>query len=118
MRFAGFAAVGAILGSLARYSISLALPVSLGTWPWATFSVNIFGALVIGLFSVSPRIMSSERNRAFLVTGVLGGFTTYSAFAVESLAFESSLYAILYIAGTFAAGILAVALGIRMGSRR
>lgn len=117
MRFAGFAALGAVLGSFARYAVGLAIPHASGIWPWATFAVNVFGALIIGLLSVTPRVMSSERNRAFLVTGVLGGFTTYSAFAVESLQFDSAQRALLYIVGTFAAGILAVDVGHRLGSR-
>lgn len=117
MRFAGFAALGAILGSAARYEVGQFVPHSTGTWPWATFIVNIVGALVIGLLSVTPRVMTSEKHRAFLITGILGGFTTYSAFAVESLQFATAQQSLIYIVGTFSAGIIAVQVGHIVGLR-
>lgn len=117
MRFVGFAALGAIIGSAARYEVGQLIPHSTGSWPWSTFIVNVVGALIIGLLSVIPSVMNSEKHRAFLITGVLGGFTTYSAFAVESLQFENPQHSLIYIVGTFAAGIIAVQVGHILGDR-
>ena len=117
MRFVGFAALGAILGSAARYEVGQLIPHTTGTWPWATFIVNVVGALIIGVLSATPRVMTSEKNRAFLIAGILGGFTTYSAFAVESLQFATAQQSLIYIVGTLAAGISAVQLGHLIGSR-
>ena len=117
MRFAGFAALGAIMGSAARYAVGQLVPHTTGTWPWSKFLVNIVGALIIGILSVTPRVMTSEKNRAFLITGILGGFTTYSAFAVESLHFTTAQQSLIYIIGTFSAGIIAVQIGHIVGSR-
>lgn len=110
MRFVGYAALGAIAGSCARYAVGQFLPTESG-WPLATFAVNILGAFIIGILSATSAVMVSEKLRAFVVTGVLGGFTTYSAFAVESLEIQSAQIAVLYIVGTFLAGIIAVAFG-------
>jgi CrcB protein len=85
------------------------------TWPWATLTVNIVGALLIGL-----AVRGVERDTpawAFTVTGILGGFTTFSSFAVElnDLADADRLpLAALYGAGTLGAGVLATTVaGIR-----
>jgi CrcB protein len=77
-----------------------------GTWPWATLVVNVIGCLLIGL---AARTLSVGTVAwAFAVTGVLGGFTTFSALAVElnDLADAERLpVAVLYGAVTLAAGV-------------
>lgn len=73
-------AAGGALGSAARYAMVLAWPTPAGGVPWSTFTVNVVGCLAIGLLlgrAVRPL------TRAFLGTGVLGGFTTLSAYAGE-----------------------------------
>ena len=110
-RLALLAAVGAIIGSLLRYVIGLALPHSDAlTWPWATFTVNVIGAFAIGLLANVPSVMNSEPRRHFVITGVLGGFTTYSAFAVETIQLQG-LLAFGYVAATFAIGVMATHIG-------
>lgn len=113
-RFGLLAAAGAIVGSLLRYAVSLALPhTDPLTWPWATFAVNIIGALAIGVIASMPRIMTDESRRHFVVTGVLGGFTTFSALAVETIQL-SGVQALLYVSATFAVGISATHAGSKL----
>lgn len=82
---------GGAVGSTLRSGISAALPTAPGHWPTATFLVNITGAFLLGfLLEWLSRLAPSSRWRAPLQlgvgTGVLGGYTTYSSFAVETLA--------------------------------
>ena len=85
-KYALLAAVGAVIGSLGRYAVAEVLPhdPSVGL-PWATVAVNLAGALIIGALAARPFVMGNDGLRHFSITGVLGGFTTYSAFAVESV---------------------------------
>ena len=84
-----FVGAGGFLGAVGRYGMSL-LVARLGTFafPWATFAVNVLGCLVIGalLPSVGDKPVVGENGRLFFVVGLLGGFTTFSAFGYESLA--------------------------------
>ena len=79
------AALGGALGALARWSITTALPTAEGGWPWATLLINLSGCLLIGvlLAVVLHSFPTSAWIRPFLAVGVLGGYTTYSTFAVE-----------------------------------
>ena len=78
--------------------------------PWAILIVNVLGAFVIGLVASIPNIMNNEARRYFIVTGLLGGFTTYSAFAVDLVNMNVG-NAVIYLVATFAAGILATHFG-------
>lgn len=113
-RFGLLAAAGAIIGSLLRYAVSLAIPHDDPlAWPWATFTVNIIGALAIGIIASMPKVMNNETRRHFVVTGVLGGFTTFSALAVEVIQL-SGMQAWLYVAVTFIAGVSATHVGSKL----
>ena len=81
------AALGGALGALARWGLSTALPHSPGGWPWATLLANLSGCLVLGflLAALFARSAGPPWLRPFLGTGVLGGYTTFSAFSVETL---------------------------------
>ena len=72
---------GGIVGTLLRYSVAEGLPVTAGELPWATLAVNITGAIA---FVVVAAMVRRPAPRAFLGTGVLGAFTTMSAFGVET----------------------------------
>jgi CrcB protein len=77
------AAIGGVLGALARWGIAAALPTA--GWPWATLTVNLTGCLLIGvlLAVLLARFPDHPWLRPLLAVGVLGGYTTYSTFAVE-----------------------------------
>ena len=120
LKFGLVAALGAALGSLARLQISywVQTPSEI-SFPWSTFIVNVIGALLIGLIASSPSIMTNETRRHFVVTGVLGGFTTFSAIAVETLQLANSpLISITYVVATFAVGVAATHIGSLLGDRK
>jgi CrcB protein len=97
-------ALGGAAGSLARYGVGLALAGATG-FPWATLAVNWVGSALIGLaFGLGV----SGEARLLLVTGFLGGFTTFSAFSLEAatLAERSAPLAALYVAASVAGGLL------------
>lgn len=101
--------VGGALGAAARWGIGdlLAEPMPVGSaWPWATLIANVVGCLLIGL--AARRLERHTLSWDALVTGVLGGFTTMSAFAVElndlAEAGRTSL-TIGYLAATLVGGI-------------
>ena len=86
------AAVGGALGALGRWAVASALPSSPPGWPWATLLVNLTGCLLLGaLFALlAARFPDTDWPRPLLAVGVLGGYTTYSAFAVEVLRLAES----------------------------
>ena len=79
------AALGGALGALARWGAAEALPTPPGAWPWATLLVNLTGCFLLGVLVAVLTARSPEPAwvRPFLAVGVLGGYTTYSTFAVE-----------------------------------
>lgn len=79
-RLTAAVAVGGALGAVVRYGLTLAWPTPAGAFPLVTFAINISGCLAIGLLLGVER---SPLQRAFLGTGVLGGFTTFSSYAVQ-----------------------------------
>ncbi|MCF8555041.1 MAG: CrcB family protein [Candidatus Nanopelagicales bacterium] len=120
LKFGLVAALGAVIGSLARLQISYWIQTpSTTSFPWSTFIVNVVGALLIGLVASSPNIMNNETRRHFVVTGVLGGFTTFSAIAVETLNLATTpVISITYVIATFAIGVAATHIGSMLGNRR
>ena len=73
---------GGCLGTLARAGMVEAFPASAGSWPWATFAVNLAGAFLLGWVAST---LHRGRRRAFLATGVCGALTTFSGFQLELL---------------------------------
>lgn len=75
--------LGGAIGSGARYLTALAAASLLGVgYPWGTLLVNVGGSLLIG---IAMELIPSNETRLFIVTGVMGGFTTYSTFNQETL---------------------------------
>jgi fluoride exporter len=81
-----FIAAGGALGSVARYLLSgIDYKVSEGVFPAGTLMVNLLGSLAIGFFwGISEYSVFSSQMRLFLFVGILGGFTTFSTFALEN----------------------------------
>ncbi|MET9516365.1 CrcB family protein [Streptomyces sp. NPDC002994] len=112
-RVLGAISAGGALGALARYGASLVWPGSV----WTTFGVNVVGCALIGVLMVlvSEQGRGHALVRPFLGVGVLGGFTTFSTYAVDVarlLERGDALAAMAYAAGTFAGAMGAVWLGV------
>lgn len=112
-------AAGGALGSLARWGLAAALPHAGHTWPWATFLANVSGCLLLGLlmaFVLGP--WSRTRYlRPFLGVGVLGGYTTFSTYELETyeLIGRAPALAMLYLLVSVVAGIGAAWIGLTLG---
>ncbi|ROQ81214.1 fluoride efflux transporter CrcB [Streptomyces sp. NBC_01260] len=78
-------ALGGAAGACARYGASLLWPTATGGFPWTTLVVNVIGCAAIGVFMVViSEVWTAHRLvRPFFGTGVLGGFTTFSTYAVD-----------------------------------
>jgi fluoride exporter len=112
-------AVGGVLGALARWGAGLALPHEPGAFPAATVLVNVLGCFLIGalLVTITEVRRAHPLVRPFLATGVLGGFTTFSTYAVDAqelLWAGHVVTAAAYLAGTLVAALVATWLGIRL----
>jgi len=86
IKFMFFAACGGAIGAAARYGVYAVMARLLGIeFPWGTLIVNVVGSLAMGLLfgAFAPRLAGSESLRAFVAVGVLGGFTTFSAFSLD-----------------------------------
>ncbi|WP_404474622.1 fluoride efflux transporter FluC [Microbacterium aerolatum] len=115
--------LGGMLGTAARLGVGLVVPDAVGI-PLAILAVNVLGALFIGVLAARLPFDGLRGRwkdmRVFLATGILGGFTTYSAFAVGTVELWSSAppAAAAYAALTLGLGIAAAALGMRLGRPR
>ena len=108
--------LGGGIGAGGRYLLGGWLHGQLGNgFPWGTFAVNALGSLLIGLvFGLAQAKSISPGTTLFLAVGVLGGFTTFSAFSYETmrlLANGNASASILNVAGQFVVGLAAVYLG-------
>lgn len=115
--------VGGAVGALARWGVAEALP---GAGPWATLGINLAGCLLIGVLVavVTDVAAAPPLVRPLLGTGVLGGFTTFSGYALDGthlLAEGRVAAAATYLAGTLAGAVLATWLALtatRRATRR
>ncbi len=106
---------GGMLGALARYGLAAAWPHPDGSFPWPTFVVNVSGCLLIGALMVT--IAHRPLLRPFLGVGVLGGYTTFSAYTVETLRVQAPGTALAYLAATLCGAVLAVWAGATAADR-
>lgn len=108
-------AMGGAIGSMARFGMSslVVKQVNPVNFPWGTFSVNILGCMLAGVFLLVAESMQSisQEARLFVVTGLLGGFTTFSAFGIETLGLlrrGEMLIAVSYASLSIIVGVLAM----------
>ena len=112
--------LGGGLGSMTRYLCQRWIALSFAaSFPWATFAVNITGCFLIGLFwGMSFRSFDSNESwKLFLMTGICGGFTTFSAFTLEGIGLlkEEKLFLfLLYASGSILLGLLATYAGMKI----
>jgi fluoride exporter len=111
-------ALGGAAGSVARYGAYRMWPASPGGFPVPTLTVNLIGSFAIGLIYmyVAARGASADNARLFWMTGVLGGFTTYSAFALESALLGFSGMFLAYLLATVLGCLAAALLGVKLGT--
>lgn len=115
-------AVGGALGALARWSVAEALPHDSGRFPWDTVVTNVTGCFLIGVLMVLVIERWPDRRlvRPFFGTGILGGFTTFSTYAVDIRTLviaDRPATAAAYVVGTLVIGLLAVVAGLRLTER-
>jgi CrcB protein len=119
---------GGVLGTLARHAIATAWPHPPAAFPWATWTVNVSGCLLIGALMafVTLRWPARRLIRPFLGVGVLGGYTTFSTSVVDvqqAAAHGAPGIALLYLGATVTGALAAVWLGAAvtesaLGARR
>lgn len=112
---------GGALGSAARYLVAASMADRLGpAFPWGTLTVNIAGSFLIGLIATLADEFGSigPQARVFLVVGVLGGFTTFSSFSLETLRLVEQneiARAALNMLGSLTLSFAAATLGVAAG---
>lgn len=113
--------VGGVLGALARVGLAEATPHGPGGWPWATFAVNMAGALLLGYFVTRLRDHPEDSlAHPFLTTGICGTLTTFATVQLELFEMVDGGHlglAAAYVAATLAAGFAFVRLGIALERR-
>jgi CrcB protein len=108
--------IGGALGALARYGLAMTFPRHTPGFPWATFATNVSGCLLIGVLMV---VISAARSphrllRPLLGVGLLGGFTTFSTYVVETqalVAVGEARTGLAYLGATLVSALLAVYAG-------
>ena len=115
----GVAVAGAI-GALIRWGLGTAIGERFPQFPWATMMINVTGSFLLGLLFVvlTERTTASPAMRLTLTTGLMGAYTTFSTFSLETfrlLEDGSTTLALANVAGNLVLGLIAVALGVALG---
>lgn len=104
--------VGGAVGAGARTGLGELFPSSSGSWPWATFAVNVAGAVMLAFFAtrLQERLPPATYKRPFLGTGICGALTTFSTLQVELVEMARGHYLLgtAYVSASAAAGFIAV----------
>lgn len=119
-RVVGAVALGGALGAVLRHALGEAFPIDAEGFPWTTFAINVSGALLLALLPALAVVRRHEVLPPLLGTGVLGGYTTMSAFADQLRSLSDSGHtqtAAVYLVATLAAGVVAVTVADRFSSR-
>lgn len=115
-------AIGGMIGAAARYLLSDAWPTASGAFPWTTLTINVTGCFALGILmaSIARREQVHPLVRPLLGTGIIGGYTTFSTYAVETNALLQHHHPILgltYLWGSVAAGLASAACGHALADR-
>ena len=105
-------AAGGVVGALARWGLTEAWPADADGFPWATFAINVSGSFLLALLPAFAIVRQRRALAAALGPGVLGGFTTLSAYSEQAralLAAGRTGVALTYLIGTLACCLVAVA---------
>ncbi|MGE0853534.1 MAG: fluoride efflux transporter CrcB [Hyphomicrobiaceae bacterium] len=120
MKLLLYAMVGGAMGTGARHLVNIGMGRWLGpVFPWWTFFVNVAGCFLMGVVveMLALRWQGSTELRTLLATGILGGFTTFSAFSLDFAALmqrNEQMHAALYLVGSVALSILALYAGMSL----
>lgn len=113
-------AAGGAVGSVLRYLVGLWTLRSFGpAFPWGTLTVNITGSFLIGVLAeaIARKFGASVEMRVFLITGILGGYTTFSAFSLDAMTLlerGEPVTALIYVASSVLLSALAVFAGLAL----
>ena len=118
-------AAGGALGAMARYGLGLTVGrfAPGAAWPWATMTANITGGLLMGLLAGWLALKAGagqESIRLFAAVGLLGGFTTFSAFSLEAALMierRELATAFVYVAGSVVVSIAALFVGLMIARK-
>jgi CrcB protein len=109
-------AIGGAIGAIARYMTNIGLLRLIGPgFPWGTLTVNVVGSFLMGLAWVLLDVRGAMRFAPLVMTGVLGGFTTFSAFSLDAVTMVERGQAglgLIYVAVSVAASIGALFAGV------
>jgi fluoride exporter len=120
MRLALLATFGGAMGAALRHLVTIGFTRWLGPgFPWATITINVVGSLLMGcvVALLALRFGQSAEVRAFLATGILGGFTTFSAFSLDAYVLMTrgdTAAAMLYVAASVLLSILGLYIGLTL----
>ncbi|MFD1744405.1 fluoride efflux transporter CrcB [Rhizobium helianthi] len=114
-------AAGGAFGSICRYLTGLLMTRLFGTaFPWGTITVNIVGSFAIGFLTelVARKFNASMEMRLLLVVGILGGFTTFSSFSLDTVALlerGATMPAVIYVLASVLVSLTATFAGFGLG---
>lgn len=112
--------LGAAIGANLRYLVGMAMANWLGAgFPWGTLTINVTGSFLIGVIAtlLGERLTVAGEWRIFLVVGLLGGYTTFSSFSLETVALLQAdrwLTGVAYVLASVLLGLAACILGIML----
>ncbi len=114
--------IGAGIGGVIRYLIGVGATRYFSVdFPWATLAINVLGSFLMGViaawFVFRPGPGGTQELRIFLTTGILGGFTTFSTFSLESIYLwerGAPVAALVYVGGSLVLGLVGVASGLAL----
>ena len=115
-----YVALGGAIGASLRHLVNVASLKWFGPgFPWGTFTVNILGSLAMGIFVelLTRRLGGSQELRLFVATGLLGGFTTFSAFSLDVVGLwdrGAASTAVIYAAGSVVLSVAALFAGLAL----